>query len=193
VLIIILIVVFVFVNPRGGSIPEPPPPLSPEERYDLYYGHLLGIGYNSSILDDASSPQAQALTWISMTDTLYENPRNLKPSETLEKMNKRFFLVVFYFTMTQTGPWVYCSPPETGESNACVHENNDAAFGVEGVGVEGVYFPQRERQPTFRWLSPLDECKWAGVQCLDGDFISQLRLGKSLFAKQAAFCYTFSN
>lgn len=74
--------------------------------------------------------------------------------------------------MTAEQQWVYCDPPETGESNACVHPI------TESYGVEGVYCDQHEREPTFRWLSNVDECKWGGVRCENGRLTSHLRLGK---------------
>ena len=107
-----------------------------------------------------------------MVDTLYEDPTELDAAE-LEKVNQRYLLAVFYYTMTEESQWAYCKPPETGESNACVHPI------LESYGVEGAYYNQHEREPTFRWLSNVDECMWGGVRCEDGRRASHLRLGKS--------------
>ncbi|CAB9523909.1 receptor-like protein kinase [Seminavis robusta] len=170
-LLLIITLIAVFAGPSSSNMPDVPPPLTPEERYELYYNHLLGLGYNSTVLDDPSSPQSRALTWISMVDTLYEDPSNLKPFEMIEKVNQRFYLVVFYYTMLQEGQWNNCKEPETGESNACVHHN------TESFGVEGQYYNQQQSQPTFRWLSNVDECGWGGIQCDDGEWASHMWLG----------------
>lgn len=63
----------VFLGPESKA-PEESPPLTPEERYELFYGYFQGVVYNPAALDVEMSPQSQALEWISMVDNVYEDP-----------------------------------------------------------------------------------------------------------------------
>lgn len=173
-LVLLIVLLTVFLTPKPEAIPEVPP-LTPEERYELFYDYFDDNVYNTTLLEDPKTPQSQALQWISMVDTVYEDPTELDARQ-LEKMNQRYYLAVFYYTMVQERPWLYCRPPETGESNACVHTI------TESYGVEGVYYNQHEKEPTFRWLSNVDECKWGGVRCEDGRLASHLRLANTNMA-----------
>ena len=173
---IIVLSVLAATNAFGGSsdvtsIPE----LTPEEKFALIKQNITTIVYDKTSLDDVDSPQSMALNWLAKEDTLHKDLANMD-DELLEKVSNRFFLAVFYFSMTggSATKWLPCHPPETGESNACVHPL------LESYAIDGVYRNQNMREAAFRWLSSGDECGWAGVSCTDGVHVSRIHLGKRL-------------
>ena len=170
---IIVLSVLAATNAFGGDSGVVIPELTPEERFALIKQNITTIVYDKSSLEDPDSPQSLALNWLVKEDTLHKDLVNMD-DELLEKVSNRFFLAVFFFSMTggSATKWKPCHPPETGESNACVHPL------LESYAIHGVYHNQNMREAAFRWLSGGDECGWAGVSCSDGVHVSRLHLGK---------------
>ncbi|CAB9504533.1 receptor-like protein kinase [Seminavis robusta] len=141
--------------------------MSSEEMFALFEERLQDMVYDASSLEDADSPQSKALHWLAFEDL---GARELITDEMDERLHQRFLLAVFYFTMTQEKKLMHCQPPETGETSTCIHPV------LESYSSEGIYFDQRMSEPAFRWLSEVEECRWAGVKCTDGVHVSKLQL-----------------
>lgn len=125
------------------------------------YRATLGIRENvarivgSDQLDDIESAYRKALDWIMFDDpaaTIPENPRFVQ----------RFFLAYFYFATSMKKPWDSGCAPSTEKDAPCEF------WIVSGSTQE--YF--KDTRTAFRWLSSVDECSWAGIDC---DRSSQVR------------------
>jgi len=163
-----------FTVPQDDAHVEVQTPLTPEERFQLIKGQIRRHGYDTTAFENEESPESKALHWLGIQDLMFvdSDPRDAD-SQLQDRMNQRFLLAMFYYSMTQgTSVWEECTPPETGEPSWCLHPL------LESFPVQGVYFDQYQVEPAFRWLSENDECRWGGVTCEDGLRVSHLHLGK---------------
>jgi hypothetical protein len=173
-LALVIGITVVFAIPDNESGNPQSLPLTEEERFDIFQEQLEDLVYDKANLDDTSSPQRKALDWIASKDPMRIDPRSGDYNvDKVEEMRQRFLAALFYFTTTENnGRWKYCYPPQTGENDACVHNV------LESYPIEGVYYPQRMSEPSFRWMTQLDVCRWAGIICSDVSHISHITLGK---------------
>eukprot|EP00797_Seminavis_robusta_P018910 Sro2846_g338420.2 (493) ;mRNA; r:9143-10920 len=121
------------------------------------------------IKTEESSPYVRALEWI-----LYSDPLQLDPTmEDVSRVQQRYLMALFYFSLSQDGEWLSCNPPDVEQADVnsfCVHQEYKAAE----MGAAARYEPK----DAHRWLSGVHECCWAGVQCDDdGDEVEMIELG----------------
>ena len=125
--------------------------------------------------DDPSSPQSQALDWITNEDAIVPimcpNQENLGCSlgGTINPMIQRYVMAVFYFSTNGDTSWEQCS----ANANCC---RVVTPFGVANDRVGDT--------STDAWLGPSNECQWGGMACWGLDTpnlnlcIDQLDFGK---------------
>ena len=126
----------------------------------LPYRATLGIRENLARvvspeqLDDYNSPYKKALDWITFIDPMALTPDNAR-------FLNRFVLAYFYFATSQKRPWDSdCAPSDT-EQYECM---NSFLKDAESKNFEN--------KTSFRWLSEISECEWAGIGC---DSFNQIR------------------
>lgn len=154
-------------EPSMAAATEEPVGLTAEERHALLAERLRDLNYDESTLDDLLSPQRLAMQWMATADNHAES---LIMEENYERLGQRYLLAVFYYQMTENVPFPHCAPAETGEDDGCIHPV------LETYAHEGLYTDQHMNEPAFRWLSNVEECRWAGMKCEDGVHVSKLSL-----------------
>ena len=140
----------------------------------LPYRATIGIRENvarivsSEQLDDSTSPFKKALDWITFNDSMALTPEN-------SKFLNRFVLAYFYFATSQKNPWESdCIPPDSEDYDCMNSFLKDAELA------------NFENMTSFKWLSGVDECQWAGVGC---DSFSQIRsIGLSTYYNKILSC-----
>mmetsp|Transcript_2234 Transcript_2234/g.2898 ORF Transcript_2234/g.2898 Transcript_2234/m.2898 type:complete len:967 (-) Transcript_2234:1103-4003(-) len=108
-----------------------------------------------SLLDDDTSPQAQALDWLFTVDTFFgsDNGRQLLENIDENRLLQRYVLAVFAFA-TESKFWSFCGFP-TDNTGLCLVDLFDPS---QGSIIEEV---------SSHWLSQNDECSWFGVTCFE--------------------------
>lgn len=154
-------------EPPMVAATKEPVGLTAEERYALLAERLRDLSYDESTLDDLLNPQRLAMQWMATADI---HSHGLIMEENFERLGQRYLLSVFYYQMTEISQFPHCAPAETGEEDGCIHPV------LETFAHEGLYTDQRMNEPAFRWLSNVEECRWAGVKCEDGIRVSKLSL-----------------
>lgn len=138
---------------------------------------------NDSLFDDPTTPQAQALNWVTNEDAIEPT---LCPDR---KMLQRYVLAAFYFA-TEGDSWDQCSAPEEfGDPDAVAAANADCNRVVTPFQVNNDRVGDTS---TDAWLTPVNECEWGGIACWGQDtpnlefHIDQLDFGQyfPLFAQQ---------
>jgi len=116
---------------------------------------------NDVLFDDPSTPQAQALDWITNEDTL-----TVCPGDNSCHPLQRYVLAVFYFA-TNGGAWDQCNAPSDFNDPAAIEEANNNCDRV----VTPFAVPNQRVGDTSSdaWLSPSNECEWGGVACWGAD------------------------
>lgn len=126
----------------------------------------------------ASSPEAfrSAAHWLCKDPYTYTNvtvfvdpetgfSEGVETSETIVNL-QRFALAWFWFhsTFDGTEPWLSCNPADAsqGEDDTCQFLTVSV---VELVGTDVIMC--YAGIPSTRWLSPMHECEWPGVNCDD--------------------------
>jgi hypothetical protein len=102
-------------------------------------------------LNSVTSPYQKALDWITFVD-----PMALTPGDA--NFVQRYLLAYLYFATSAKKPWNSdCAPADLveGRLDSCKWSTIN------------LY-----RRDSFRWLSGIDECSWAGIDC---DESSQIR------------------
>jgi hypothetical protein len=142
------------------------PTLIPTSEIDyLYFQEFSQALGHEEWKFSVNSPQSRALKWI-----MEEDERHLNYTD--NGLTQRFILALFYFITTSNGqsPWRSCNPDFTDSSNKIC---NFEAFSKKKKK-ELAYIPKS----SFRWLSSVHECKWAGNVCNDRNIIRFMDLGK---------------
>jgi hypothetical protein len=120
----------------------------------------------SEVLEESTSPYNKALHWITLRD-----PKELHPKDT--HFYQRYILAYLYFATTEKHPWDTCNPPTDEEDDSCT----------------SIRFFEDDTDPVpgYRWLSSVDECLWAGVDCDSYDQVRGFNIGVSSMVKSASF------
>ena len=113
------------------------------------------------------SPHGRAAKWI-----IEEDERELSPYD--DGLLQRFLLAVFYFTTTSNGqtPWLSCNPDFTNSSNEMCD------FQTYTMNSSGHVV--NKPVSSYRWLSKVHECAWAGNMCDDSNITRAIELRKFL-------------
>ena len=106
----------------------------------------------------------KALDWLVNSDELYLN-------HTSKNLLQRFLLAYFYHHTSEEARWISCNPAQGQESNFCSYHY---------VGPLGEHYD--ESPFHIRWLSPEDECDWAGVYCNDLNQVNEINLSECVCA-----------
>mmetsp|Transcript_37952 Transcript_37952/g.70151 ORF Transcript_37952/g.70151 Transcript_37952/m.70151 type:complete len:485 (+) Transcript_37952:123-1577(+) len=132
--------------------------LTPDERA-TQIRELLSTISDPDLFDDPSSPQAQALEWITNEDTIEpimcpnQSGEGCTLNGAVNPIVQRYVLAVFYYG-TEGESWTNCS--EEGVCDRVV-----TPFGVSNDRVGDT--------STENWLSPMNECEWGGIACYGAD------------------------
>ncbi len=151
--------------------PTFPCDLPPEERAFLIR-ELMSIYSDPDLFDDPTTPQAQALDWISNEDAIFpvlcpnQDGIGCKLNGQMNPMVQRYILAVFYFAMNGND-WSQCSAPDDFESDASVEAANLECERV--VTPFGVTNDRVGAESSDAWLTPVNECEWGGVACWGAD------------------------
>ncbi|CAB9502996.1 receptor-like protein kinase [Seminavis robusta] len=169
VAILVTVIVLIATTTASGSGSDSATTVTTSEaRVSLVTDLTVPLVADPTEWDVPLSPASRALDWMIGEDPLRETATLQDP----DKIRQRFVLVLFYHRTTQQqSGWKRCNPPETGEGRACRHVL------LESYSFQGEYFDQHMSEPSFRWMTDTDECRWAGVRCSDGVHVSHLQLG----------------
>ncbi|KAL3804686.1 hypothetical protein HJC23_008501 [Cyclotella cryptica] len=140
--------------------PSFPCNLTPEDRA-LQLRQLYAAFSNDALFDDPTTPQAQALDWITNEDAL-----TICPDDNSCQPLQRYTLAVFYFA-TNGGAWDQCNAPSDFNDPAAIEAANNNCNRV----VTPFAVPNQRVGDTSSdaWLSPSNECEWGGVACWGAD------------------------
>ena len=174
VIVTVVLGVVVFKKQPGYGASDAPS-LAPTSTMDAKYYQQFAqvLGYNDWNFT-RDSPQGAAALWI-----IEEDSRNLGVDD--ETLTQRYLLAVFYYTTTQNGAlsWRSCSPdPSDSTITECVFQQYTVSENDEVS-----YVPK----PSFRWMSGVDECTWAGVLCNDLNVLIAIELSKYLASRIMRF------
>lgn len=135
---------------------------------------ILNSVSESEEIGKPNTPQNQAFTWISELDT-----RKVCPGD--DMLVQRYTLAVFYYS-TFGNRWVQCAAPsDFDDENAIAEANANCLLTViPGSG-------------TDAWLTPSDECQWAGAVCDDSGNVERLDIGKIHVCSCLGNCYSHSH
>jgi hypothetical protein len=165
----ILALIIGFVVVHGGlstSWNNNAPTFAPTSLHDsLYFQQFAqSLGYQEWDFT-IDSPYGRAAKWI-----MEEDERNLSESDT--SLTQRFLMAVLNFITSSNGeyPWLSCNPDFTNSSN----ENCDFEMYTINEKDKVVYYPM----PSYRWLSKVHECDWAGNVCDEFIVTRAIRLCK---------------
>jgi hypothetical protein len=110
-------------------------------------------------VDIEKGPYHQALQWLSTEDDLYQEAIiEFRDNDLLQ----RFSMAAIYFATSEEeedAPWIRCGPVS-----------------------------YRCESPASRWLSPYQECQWAGVECDSLDRVVAIKLSKSSCCRCCSCC-----
>lgn len=132
---------------------------------------------DDALFDDPTTPQAQALEWITNEDAIEpilcpnQIGEGCSRGGSVNPMVQRYVMAVFYFG-AEGDDWEQCSAPDNFpgggfDDPASVTAANDACTRVVtpfGVGNQRV-----GDTSTDAWLGPVNECQWGGVACWGAD------------------------
>ena len=132
----------------------------------------MSIYSDADLFDDPTTPQAQALDWITNEDAIFpvlcpnKDGIGCKLNGQMNPMVQRYILAVFYFA-TNGNDWAQCSAPDDFESEASVAAANLECERV--VTPFGVTNDRVGAESSDAWLTPVNECEWGGVACWGAD------------------------
>jgi hypothetical protein len=115
-------------------------------------------------LESPESPYSKALEWM-----IHKDPMQLVPG-VHSNFVQRFIMAYFYYATTANGPWRSCNPRLGNELEFCYRL---VANTVDDLGNEDGIL-------SFRWLSSVHECQFAGVVCNDKMEVVGINLSKSI-------------
>ena len=124
------------------------------------------------VLEDVSSPFSKALRWI-----MYHDPMELVPEA--PNFIQRYVLAYVYYATSVEKPWVSCNPPSDDEADSCLWDKILHLDNLDG----------RVQVASFRWLSGVPECFWAGISC---DAFNQTR-SVGLCKFKVVDCFVFAS
>ena len=136
--------------------------LTPDERAAEILA-LMSTVTDPALFDDPSTPQAQALNWITNEDAIEPV---LCPDLSSCGMVQRYILATFYYA-TEGGDWTQCSAPADLDDQASVAVANAQCNRV--VTPFGVANQRVGATSTDAWLGPVNECQWGGIACWGAD------------------------
>lgn len=125
-----------------------------------------------ALFDDPSTPQAQALDWITNEDAIEPI---LCPNQIgdgcsrggdVNPLVQRYSLAVFYYA-SLGDEWTQCSAPSDFSDPASVAAADAACNRV--VTPFGVSNQRVGATSTQAWLGPDNECQWGGIACWGDD------------------------
>mmetsp|Transcript_23661 Transcript_23661/g.40407 ORF Transcript_23661/g.40407 Transcript_23661/m.40407 type:complete len:545 (+) Transcript_23661:54-1688(+) len=146
--------------------------LSPEDRTSQIRKLLSSIS-DPDLFEDPSTPQAQALDWITNDDPIEPIlcPNQFASGCTrggnVNPIVQRYVLAAFYFATQGTEGWRQCTAPTDFDDEDAIAAANavcDRVVTPYGVGNERV-----GDTSTDAWLGPSNECEWGGVACWGAD------------------------
>jgi hypothetical protein len=184
VLVVIVVVVIATQLTRSGDTTEvtATPTVAPTSyRETLGIQEELALALGKSQEEDESwhddPVHQQALDWI-----INQDPLQLDPFTTDSKrLLQRYVMAYFYYHTSQQGPWIACNPPklEKNEHDFCLHKILKVVSKNEKwyEALEPAEF-QYDSFQSFRWLSSVGECQWAGVTCNEDGYVIRIKLGK---------------
>jgi hypothetical protein len=180
VIITVILGVVVFKKQPGYGASDAPS-LAPTSTMDAKYYQQFAqvLGYNDwSFTSD--SPQGAAAQWI-----IEEDARNLDVDN--ETLTQRYLLAVFFYTTTQNGAlsWRSCSPDPF---DSTIAECNFQFYTILDNDTVS-YVPE----PSFRWMSGVDECSWAGIICNERNVLIAIQLGKCLASPNREELYSLTH
>ena len=119
-----------------------------EQTYEYIILSILDTVSDPALLRDVSTPQGQSVDWLISRDTLQVCPDN-------EKIVQRYVLALIYYSTNGVG-WTQCS------SRPGALDNCGMEFPFEGES---------------RFLSPVNECQWAGIECNEDLCVTEIEFG----------------
>jgi hypothetical protein len=155
-----------------SASPTQPCNLTPQERADEIR-ELMSTISDPTLFDNPTTPQAQALNWITNEDAIVPT---LCPNIDdqlgcmgmgMNSMVQRYVLALFYYATNGDDTWAQCSAPSDVTNPASVTAANEAcnrvvtSFGVDNDRVGDT--------SSDAWLGPVNECEWGGVACWGAD------------------------
>jgi hypothetical protein len=141
------------------------------------YRATLGIRENvarvvsNEKLDDYTSAYYKALEWITFVD-----PMTITPGD--PKFMQRYLMAYFYYATSVKKPWESGCAPADDEQDSCTYV-------FIPVRLSDVDEPVNKK--GSRWLSGLDECRWAGVDCDNSLQIRGIELSTFLLYNSSLF------
>jgi hypothetical protein len=159
-----IVVPLVIQSSRGpGKSMSNGPTSSPSTTLEGIYIDQLSAIVGIRIMND-DSHLARAANWIMTQDSLITGPYD-------PFLLQRFILATFYMATTNNGrkEWRSCNPPSDNDGPDC----NFEVFAFESEDGTFTY----DIEPSFRWLSGVSECTWAGVVCFEG-IVQGIELGR---------------
>lgn len=145
---------------------------SPELRDLLMKVQLMGLS-DEIELDTEGTPQNEAFRWISGRD-----PNYLCPND--PKLSQRYSLAVFYYA-TNGNRWSQCVAPVDVTDESQVEDANQRCNLVP--------LPDTG---SNAWLTPGDECDWAGIVCNRDGFVERIDIGKIMSIVVAVLTFVVS-
>jgi hypothetical protein len=156
----------------ASDIPTSSPSTTLEGIYIDQLSAIVGKRINT---DNDNSYLAKAANWIMTRDSLISGPYD-------PFLLQRFILASFYMAATNNGltEWRSCNPPLENEGPEC----NFEVFAFQGEDGSFTF----DVEPSFRWLSGVSECTWAGIICFEG-IVQGIELGTYLMILLAVFMW----
>ena len=117
--------------------------------------------------NDEDTAYGKAFDWITrdefVLDAIENNNNGFKVDRevSIDRIHQRFLFGLFYYEM-RGDSWVNCSESLAIQGGTCSYINR------EGEIIDG----------NSNWLSPLDVCAWAGINCDNSDRVIILDLSK---------------
>ena len=119
------------------------------------------------LFSDVTSPQRRAVEWLIEKDDLF-----ICPHQHPRKIKQRYILAVFYMT-TGGSSWMKCYEGHEDCKYSAVSRKDDDDAIISITSGDKAY------------LSPVDECEWAGTTCDHIAYINNVSLSGILNLRQS--------
>lgn len=129
--------------------------MTPEDRAEQITA--IAVAASGPIAD--GSPQDLALDWLINEDALFLCPDD-------PKIEQRYVLAVFYYS-TEGDDWNECSAPDLTDPVAIANANTACTLTV--TPPPDIFATIPLTSSTDAWLTPVNECEWAGIVCNAND------------------------
>jgi len=146
--------------------------LSPEDRTSQIRKLLSSIS-DPDLFEDPSTPQAQALDWITNDDPIEpilcpnQFVSGCTQGGNVNPIVQRYVLAAFYFATQGTEGWKQCTAPADFDDEDAIATANEACDRVVYPYVVGN--DRLGDTSTDAWLGLSNECEWGGVACWGAD------------------------